>query len=139
MKNLRKAYQRVFNKKMRLLNKNIANDNLWLGRFEFRQKNAFFEKFSDNSGGILNVLIRGYDKKTGYYKDFIIDFAPYLHCDWKLWEIANDFIVQDTGVWEETPRPTEDKFVYDYRKTHIPNKIMEQDYNFYLSYKKNEE
>ena len=37
---MRKAYQREFNKRIRTLNKNIANDNLWRGRFIFLQRDA---------------------------------------------------------------------------------------------------
>ena len=35
---MRKAYQRKFNKCIRALNKGIANDNLWRGRFIFLQR-----------------------------------------------------------------------------------------------------
>ena len=38
---MRKAYQREFNKRIRALNKNIANDNLWRGRFIFLQRDAY--------------------------------------------------------------------------------------------------
>ena len=58
MRKLRKAYQRKLNQKIRAMNKNIANDMLWMGRFEFRQKEASFEEFSDGSGGILIVILR---------------------------------------------------------------------------------
>ena len=86
MRKLRKAYQRKLNQKIRAMNKNIANDMLWMGRFEFRQKEASFEEFSDGYDGILVVILRGYDKVTGYYKDFRFEFAPWLDsCEWKLW------------------------------------------------------
>lgn len=136
MRKLRKTYQRKLNKKVRAINKNIANDNLWMGRFEFRQKDAFFEEFSDGSGGILVTVLRGYDKVTGYYKDFRFEFAPWLHgCDWKLWEIVNNFIANDTKVWEGAIRPSlYNNFVTDCTNIHIPDEIMKKPYNFYLTY-----
>ena len=105
---MRKNYQRKLNKLIRQVNNNIANDDLWQGRFVFRQINAVFERFPDNSGGILYSLIRGYDKKTGYYKDTWIRYAPYFNFfnGYHLWEMANTFIVEYTQVWQEDPRPS---------------------------------
>ena len=80
MRKLQKAYQRKLNQQIRAINKNIANDILWMGRFEFRQKEASFEEFSDGSGGILIVTLRGYDKVTGYYKDFRFELDRSLQC-----------------------------------------------------------
>ena len=105
---MRKNYQRKLNKLIRQVNNNIANDDLWQGRFVFRQINAVFERFPDNSGGILYSLIRGYDKKTGYYNDTWIRYAPYFNFfnGYHLWEMANTFIVEYTQVWQEDPRPS---------------------------------
>lgn len=105
---MRKNYQRKLNKLIRQVNNNIANDDFWQGRFVFRQINAAFERFPDNSGGILYSLIRGYDKKTGYYKDAWIKYAPYFNFfnGYHLWEMANTFIVEYTQVWQEDPRPS---------------------------------
>ena len=47
---LRKQYQRKFNKLVRKVNLNLANDSLWKGRFIFRQTDASFEEFEDHSG-----------------------------------------------------------------------------------------
>lgn len=135
--NRRKKYQRILNKKIRLLNKNISEDDLWLGRFEIRQKDADFLEFEDKSGGILYTAIRLYDKSTGYFKDYKIEFAPFF-CDinWRLWEIANKFIVEDCGVWESDPRPSKDNgFVKDYRNKHIPEEVMRKGYNWFVKYK----
>lgn len=104
---MRKRYQSSLNKKIRELNKAIEEDSLWLGRFIARQTDAYWEKFSDNSGGILRAVIRMYDKKTGFYKDFILDYAPYFKTiNWHIsMDIANHFIVEDLLVWErENPR-----------------------------------
>ena len=107
---MRKAYQREFNKRIRALNKNIANDELWRGRFVFLQRDAYWWKFSDNSGGELIVFVRGYDKKTGYYKDYRLEFAPWLKTvNWHLSiDIANDnlwrgrfiFLQRDAHWWK---------------------------------------
>ena len=106
---MRRKYQRKFNKLMRELNKSIANDNLWQGRFAFKQINANFTKFKDNSGGILFVQVRGYDKETGYYKDGYVEYAPYsCLAAYHLWRFANDFIVNDSGVWKEKPMVLKD-------------------------------
>ena len=73
MKNKRrKAYQCKLNKEIKMVNKGIESDSLWKGRFKFFQRESNYENFEDNSGGILYATIRGYDKKTGYYKDFRI-------------------------------------------------------------------
>lgn len=131
---MRKQYQREFNKRIRALNKNITEDNLWRGRFVFLQKDAHWWKFSDNSGGELIVFVRGYDKKTGYYKDFRIEFAPWLSsAGYKLWEMANKFIAEDSGVWNEEPRISV-KTAPDYtnRKVNV-EKLMAGEYNFYVS------
>ena len=74
---LRKKYQRELNKKIRALNKNIENDNLWRGRFVFYQKDAHWYVFEDGSGGELIAFIRAYDKKTGYYHDYRLEFTPW--------------------------------------------------------------
>lgn len=132
---LRKDYQRAFNKKIRLLNENIRTDNLWGGRFVARQKSAHFEIYNDGSSGIMYVTIRIIDKKTGYYKDYNIDFAPYLtSSDWRLWEAMNKFITEDAGVWNETPSPRDKEFVTDYLNVVIDESIMEKPYNHHLSY-----
>ena len=132
---MRKKYQRAFNKKIRTMNANIAHDDLWLGRFEMRQKDARFVKFSDNSGGILTVFVRAYDKLTHYYKDYVIDFAPYLSFnDWHIWDAMNQFITKDAKVWELKPNPREEGFRRDYTKIHIPDEIMEKPYNFHVDY-----
>lgn len=134
-----KKYQYQLNKKIKDLNKNIANDTLWNGRFEFRQKESEFEIFPDGSGAILHALIRAYDKETTYYKDFWVDYAPWSSFnDWYIWKMANDFITKDTGVWEfENPRENKK----DYTNIHISDKLMKMDYNFWISnnWRKNNE
>lgn len=134
MMNMRKNYQRKFNKIMRAMNKNIANDELWRGRFIFRQTGADFYRFEDGSGGILYVEVRGYDKKTGFYKDTRIEYAPYFSFnEYHLWSFANTFIGEDSGVWKEEPRINRQN-AKDYTSV-IPNeKVWHQEKNWYLDY-----
>ena len=133
---MRKAYQREFNECIRTLNKNIANDNLWRGRFIFLQRDAHWRKFSDGSGGELIVFIRGYDKKTGYYKDYHLEFAPWLKSvNWHLsMDIANEFITEAAGVWSENPRPSIDT-AEDWTSAKVNiEKLMVKDWNFHIAY-----
>ena len=133
MKNkLRKQYQRKFNKLIKKVNNNLAADSLWKGRFVFRQIGASFERFNDNSGGILYVRIRGYDKLTGFYKDFCLDYAPYL-LEYHIWKIVNNFIVDDTCVWDESPRPTE-ATMKDFTLTKVPEAVWKKPHNYHLTY-----
>lgn len=130
-----RTYQKGFTKLLRALNRNIANDNLWQGRFEFRQKYYQLEKFEDGSGGVLYACIRGYDKETGYYKDYHVQYAPYLHGnEYLLWDIANGFIVKDVNIWSHTPSPRDDGFKKNYTNLHIPDKVMQEPFNWFLNY-----
>lgn len=134
MYKLRKKYQRKFNKMVKALNENIKNDSLWLGRFEFRQKDCYYDEFRDGSGAMLYIFIRGYDKQTGYYKDFKIEYAPWLmSAGYHLWEMANKFIVEDAGVWGQKERPALGKTA-NYQKIKMPHSIMIEPYNFYDKY-----
>lgn len=134
MKKLRKVYQRKFNKLVRDLNKNIEEDNLWKGRFVFRQTNASFYNFADGSGGILYVTIRGVDKKTGYYKDVAFEYAPYYtFARIQLWRFANNFIAQDSGIWKERPAITINN-TKDFTKIKADESIWRKEANWYLDY-----
>ena len=129
---MRKKYQAGCNKKIRELNKACEKDNLWLGRFIFYQKDCHWCKFEDGSGGILATFIRAYDKKTGIYKDYRFEYAPYLRTmNWELsMEIANDFIVEIIDVWNEEPGPKES--VKDWTKVKVDlDKIMKPNYEFF--------
>ena len=103
---MRKRYQRALNRDIKALNKNIAKDNLWKGRFYFFQKVADWKEFSDGSGGLLKVYIRGYDKATGYYRDYYLTYSPILKSNqYHIWMIGNDFITEGVKVWNENPKP----------------------------------
>ena len=107
MKNkIRKREQRKINCYVRMLNKNILNDNLWRGRFTMHQIQDFWEAFDDGSGGVLTVVLEIRDLKTGLYQNFIIDNYDR---DWKLFEKVNQFIVEYSGVWNNIQEVKDDK------------------------------
>lgn len=133
---LRKKAQANLNHIVRKINKDIQKDNLWLGRFEMRQIDCAWERFSDNSGGMLYVVFRCYDKKTKYYKDYPFDFvAPKeIGMTWHLYNIINKFIVDDTNVWAQTPNPRDKDFVEDFTKQLISDSLMRRPYNYHKKY-----
>ena len=123
MKNkIRKQYQRQLNKKIKMLNKSIENDPLWLGRFYAYQVDCHWYHFQDNSGGILTAFIRMVDKKTGKYKDYRLEYAPYYPTiNWHItMDIANDFVVEYVDAklngektdWRKVARPDTSKCDY---------------------------
>lgn len=127
----RKTYQRKLNKLVRNMNINIKEDELWKGRFEFRQKGCQWYEFPDKSGAMMYVTIRGYDKETGNYHDYRLEYAPWLSfCQYHLWELANDFIVKDLDVWKVEKRPTAENSI-DYTNKRMPDSIMKNDFKFY--------
>ena len=121
---MRKEYQRQFTKKLREANRAIREDNLWLGRVEVRQISARWEEFSDGSSGILHTVLRCIDKKTRQYKDYCLEYAPWMHTiHWKIsMEILNRFFVEDLDVWR-TGNPREE--VQDWTKVPIDPKALE--------------
>lgn len=106
MRKERRKEQRKINKIIRALNKNIREDYLWRGRFYIHQIASNWERFDDGSGGELIVLLEIRDKKTGLYKQFRAD-----NYDWgyHYWVAVNDFIVQDSDVWEDIDAVKADK------------------------------
>ena len=137
MKNrMRKQYQKNLTSALKIVNREIKKDNLWLGRFEIRQGETQFLKWDDNSGGILYCRMRVFDKATGYYKDYSFDYYGKI-CNWKLWQIANKFITQDCAVWRSgDPREQ----VHDYRRIGVPQELLNAEVNYFLKeeYFKNE-
>ena len=107
--------QRKARKVMQRMNKNIENDNLWQGRFVVRQIGKKFTKYEDGSGYDVVYTIAVADKKTGKYK--IARLNQYdLECGWSLFNLVNNFIVDDVGVWGETPSPTDVGFCRNWIK-----------------------
>ena len=105
-----KQYQNKFTKLLHEWNKALDEDDVWLGRFHILQVRSRWEWFDDNSGGILHAVVRCFDKKTRQYKDYCVEYAPWMRTiNWKIgMEILNTFIVEDIDVWKETPSPRED-------------------------------
>ena len=125
MKNkLRKIYQHGINGLVKNLNEAIEEDPLWNGRFVFHIMDSQFERFEDGSGGLLYVTIRGYDKKTKVYKDYSMQYAPYLkkHSNYDLWRISCKFITEDTDTWKNDNNPYDDERI-DYTKIKIDNNL----------------
>ena len=124
MNKMRKEYQRQFTKLLRQANKVIREDDLWLGRVEVRQISARWEEFSDGSGGILHTVLRCIDKKTRQYKDYCLEYAPWMRTiNWKIsMEILNRFFVEDLDVWR-TGNPREE--IADWTKVPIDTKALE--------------
>ena len=121
---MRKEYQRQFTRKLREANRAIREDDLWLGRVEVRQISARWEEFEDGSGGILHTILRCIDKKTRQYKDYCLEYAPWMNTiNWKIsMEILNKFFVEDLDVWC-TGDPRNE--VQDWTKVSIDPKALE--------------
>lgn len=137
-KGMRYNYHKQFRKILKRTNHMIANDPLFLGRFAVLNMREKWWGFEDNSGGELAVFLRIYDKATGYYKDYKLEYGPwmstfYWHLDM---EILNTFIVEDSNFWKEKPTNT----IYnakDYRKVKVPAEfydLKQKDWNFYESF-----
>ena len=122
---MRKEYQRQFTQKLREANKVIREDNLWLGRVEVRQISARWEEFSDGSGGILHTVLRCIDKKTKQYKDYCLEYAPWMRTfSWKMsMDILNKFFVEDLDVWR-TGNPRDE--IFDWTKVPIDPKALKR-------------
>ena len=97
----RKRHQRIVNKYVHQLNKQIKDDELWRGRFYCKQIASQFWHYVDGSGSVLSVHIRFYDKKTGGTKDYYTTSTS-LH----LWDglylsvEMNEFITKYCSVWK---------------------------------------
>ena len=122
---MRKEYQRQFTQKLREANKVIKEDDLWIGRVEVRQISARWEEFEDGSGGILHTILRCIDKKTRQYKDYCLEYAPWMRTiNWKMsMDILNKFFVEDLDVWRtENPRDE----IFDWTKIPIDPKALKK-------------
>lgn len=122
---MRKEYQRQFTRKLREANKIIREDDLWLGRVEVRQISARWEEFEDGSGGILHTVLRCIDKKTRQYKDYCLEYAPWMRTiNWKMsMDILNKFFVEDLDVWR-TGNPRDE--IFDWTKVPVDPKALKR-------------
>jgi hypothetical protein len=133
---MRKKYQRGLNQKIRELNRAIQRDELWRGRFEARQISGDWYKFHDGSGGMLWTTIRMVDKKTGYYKDYQLDYFPNrATMNWQIsMEIANAFIVEDLDVWSNDDPKNDDINYNKIKISDVAFDINKYEWNYNCSY-----
>ena len=97
----RKVHQRKLNRGVRALNKNIANDSLWKGRFVVQQLWTDFNLYEDHSGGYLFARLIVIDKKTGKGRLITGDVNDLVGPFGKLFWEVNEFITKDCDVWRE--------------------------------------
>lgn len=102
----RKRHQRVANKIIQAMNKNIWNDELWKGRFYARIRKTSWESYEDHSGAELYCWIELIDKKTGQRKEVLFSANELKNFSWNFFKEMNNFIVEDVDVWKENPRAT---------------------------------
>ena len=134
----RNKCQKKLTKLIREMNKDIEKDNLWLGRFYMMQRRTMWYEFpstidNKDASGYLMAQIRCYDKITGYYHDYIIEYAPYLYIQYgRIWKVMNDFITKDLGVWEIFPTPRIGRSKDCRNISYMENDTRAD--NFYISY-----
>ena len=109
-----KKMQSKINKIVRTVNKNIYNDDLWLGRFYIKQIKSEFEEYEDKSGGSVRVWLKFIDRKTKLEKNEILDFIGSPFFDYDLFLKMNDFITGYVDVWHREDNPYKNKI--DFRK-----------------------
>lgn len=133
---MKRKYKEELQIKLDDINRNIREDDLWMGRFEGIITDSYFEEYEDGSGGMLTAAIRFVDKATGYYRDFTIDYAPYLpFTDFRIWEMANNFIADYSDVYLEKPGPGAEGFVKDYTNVPVNKAILEEPWNDFMPYR----
>lgn len=110
----KKVHQRGLNKCFREMNQNVANDNLWRGRFVVKQYATFFNKWEDNSGYYLVVEYYFVDKKTNRISQMFYDHASYIENSGRIWWQLNDFIVNTCyeDTWADRDALYSDKTDY---------------------------
>ena len=108
----RKKHQRHMNKYVREINKNIANDDLWRGRFVIRQKdNPGFYIYEDKSGAEMpHVHLVITDLKTGDRYDRWSTDNEWCHFNGsRIWEFANKAITEIFDVWRKNNDPRDNR------------------------------
>ena len=120
----RKKHQRRINRYVRAVNKNIANDDLWRGRFVVRQVGSpTFYIYEDKSGAELErVHLVVTDLKTGQ-KCHDWDSGNGW-CHWgggHLWVFVNKAITEIFDVWTHgnDPRALKDDPMYDFNNPKV--------------------
>lgn len=104
-----KKVQRSINREIHKLNRMIEKDPLFKGRFIMRQFANYTKKYVDGSGYSYYVCIEVIDKKTKKIKKYEPILVLYGWNDdgintftaKRFFECMNDFIVEESGFWEE--------------------------------------
>lgn len=111
--NNRKVHQRRMNKLMRLMNKNIANDELWRSRFVVRQIGAQWYRYPDSNDYELWVVLQFIDRLTGQTLEKMetVNHWSFIN-GYHLWETMNSFIVDEgyCDVWAQNPKPNSSEY-----------------------------
>ncbi len=120
----RKKHQRRMNKYVRELNKNIANDDLWRGRFVIRQEgNPGFYIYEDKSGAEMpHVHLVITDLKTGDRYDRWGTDNDWCHFNGsRIWEFANKAITEIFDVWRigNDPRDNRNNPLYNFNNPKV--------------------
>lgn len=120
----RKKHQRRMNKYVRAMNKNIANDDLWRGRFITRQVGSpTFYVYEDKSGAELeNVHLVIIDLTDGHEVHAWDSGNGWCH--WgggHIWRFANYAITECFDVWHNNvdPRDLKDDSMYNFNNPKI--------------------
>lgn len=95
------------------INKNIWDDDLWLGRFKIKLDKIRYQRFEDWSGYTALIEVTLIDKRTNLTKKEYVSYSE-IFLGSHLWRLMNDFIVEIVKVWAEDPRPQLGK-TKDYR------------------------
>lgn len=101
----KKRHQRMMNKMIREINKNLEKDGLWLGRFYVQQVySPQWKIYEDKSGAEYFVHLKFIDKCTGRYwiqADTVNHWRGCFGNGWRIWDKMNWFIVEYCNVWDE--------------------------------------
>ena len=100
----KKKHQRAINRAVRSFNKQLEQDNLWLGRFMVRQyeNSPQWRKYEDGSGAELYVKLKFIDRATGRYY-----VGNHTVNEWRnfngahIWRIMNWLITEHWNIWQE--------------------------------------
>ena len=116
----KKKQQRLMNKLVRRMNKNIELDPLWKGRFCVRQVGSpQWTVYDDKSGAELFVHLLFIDKKTKKVMLKADTVAVWSHLNaWRLLFDMNYFITGWCETWRSGKRPSE-KNAIDFTNTEV--------------------
>ena len=100
----KKKHQRAINRAARSFNKQLEQDNLWLGRFIVLQyeDSPQWRKYEDGSGAELYVKLKFIDRATGHY--YVENHTVNEWCNFngaRIWRIMNWLITEHWDIWQE--------------------------------------